>query len=76
MRRASSSTSWSGKTSARCSSIRSTSGLRYGGRTEASGCLKSSRARLKTMAKALAHTERQKRRLLEAYLGGVLELPS
>ena len=30
---------------------------------------------LKTMDQAIAHVERQKRRLLDAYLGGVLELP-
>ena len=33
------------------------------------------KARLRTMDQAIAHVERQKRRLLEAYLGGVLELP-
>ena len=33
------------------------------------------KGRLKTMDKAIAHVERQKRRLLDAYLGGVLELP-
>ena len=32
------------------------------------------KARLETVGKALAHTERQRERLLEAYLGGVLEL--
>jgi site-specific DNA recombinase len=31
-------------------------------------------ARLQSVGKALAHTERQRERLLEAYLGGVLEL--
>ncbi len=33
------------------------------------------KARLKTMDKAIAQIERQKRRLLDAYLGGALELP-
>ena len=33
------------------------------------------KARLKTMGKAIAQLERQKRRLLDAYLSGVLELP-
>ncbi len=33
------------------------------------------KGRLKTMDQAIAHVERQKRRLLDAYLGGVLELP-
>jgi site-specific DNA recombinase len=33
------------------------------------------KARLKTMGKALGQVERQKRRLLDAYLSGVLELP-
>ncbi len=33
------------------------------------------KARLKTMDQAIAHVERQKRRLLDAYLSGVLELP-
>jgi site-specific DNA recombinase len=33
------------------------------------------KARLKTMDKAITQVERQKRRLLDAYLGGVLELP-
>ena len=32
------------------------------------------KARLENVGKALAHTERQRERLLEAYLGGVLEL--
>jgi site-specific DNA recombinase len=32
------------------------------------------KARLQSVGKALAHTESQKSRLLEAYLGGVLEL--
>jgi site-specific DNA recombinase len=32
------------------------------------------KARLQSVGKALAHTERQRERLLEAYLGGVLEL--
>ena len=32
------------------------------------------KARLENVGKAIAHSERQKRRLLEAYLGGVLEL--
>jgi site-specific DNA recombinase len=32
------------------------------------------KARLKNVGKAIAHTERQRERLLEAYLGGVLEL--
>ncbi|MBA3701884.1 MAG: recombinase family protein [Rubrobacteraceae bacterium] len=32
------------------------------------------KARLENVGKAIAHTERQKGRLLEAYLGGVLEL--
>jgi site-specific DNA recombinase len=32
------------------------------------------KARLENLGKALAHTERQRERLLEAYLGGVLEL--
>src|SRR5215204_444399 len=33
------------------------------------------KARLKTVDEAIVHIERQKRRLLEAYLSGVLELP-
>jgi site-specific DNA recombinase len=33
------------------------------------------KARLKSMDKAIAQVERHKRRLLDAYLGGVLELP-
>jgi site-specific DNA recombinase len=33
------------------------------------------KARIKSVEKAIAQTERQKRRLLDAYLGGVLELP-
>lgn len=33
------------------------------------------KARLKTVGKAIGQIERQKRRLLDAYLGGVLELP-
>jgi site-specific DNA recombinase len=33
------------------------------------------KARLKTMGIAVGQIERQKRRLLDAYLGGVLELP-
>jgi site-specific DNA recombinase len=33
------------------------------------------KGRLKTVGKAIAQIERQKRRLLEAYLGGVIELP-
>ncbi|MGH3147505.1 MAG: hypothetical protein ACRDTR_17040 [Rubrobacter sp.] len=33
------------------------------------------KARIESVEKALAQTERQKRRLLDAYLGGVLELP-
>lgn len=33
------------------------------------------KARIRSIEKALAQTERQKRRLLDAYLGGVLELP-
>jgi site-specific DNA recombinase len=33
------------------------------------------KARLKTVGKAITHIERQKRRLLDAYLGGVIELP-
>jgi site-specific DNA recombinase len=33
------------------------------------------KARLKSVGKAITHIERQKRRLLEAYLGGVIELP-
>ena len=32
------------------------------------------KARLQSVSKAIAHTERQRERLLEAYLGGVLEL--
>jgi site-specific DNA recombinase len=32
------------------------------------------KARLDNVGKAIAHTERQKSRLLDAYLGGVLEL--
>jgi site-specific DNA recombinase len=32
------------------------------------------KARLENIGKAIAHTERQRERLLEAYLGGVLEL--
>jgi site-specific DNA recombinase len=32
------------------------------------------KARLENVGKALAHTERQRGRLLEAYLGGILEL--
>jgi site-specific DNA recombinase len=32
------------------------------------------KARLENVGKAIAHTERQRERLLEAYLGGVLEL--
>jgi len=32
------------------------------------------KARLESVSKAIAHTERQRERLLEAYLGGVLEL--
>src|SRR5215213_5477908 len=36
-------TSWSGKTSAKCSPIRSTSEMPYRGRTEENGCLRSSR---------------------------------
>jgi site-specific DNA recombinase len=32
------------------------------------------KARLENLGKAIAHTERQRERLLEAYLGGVLEL--
>jgi site-specific DNA recombinase len=33
------------------------------------------KARLKSVGKAITHIERQKRRLLDAYLGGVIELP-
>ena len=33
------------------------------------------KARLKTVGQAITHIERQKRRLLDAYLGGVIELP-
>jgi len=33
------------------------------------------KARLKTVGKAITQLERQKRRLLDAYIGGVLELP-